>query len=309
MKIVTLTMNPAIDMNSTVDNVMPEHKLRCSKPDFEPGGGGLNVSRAIRNLGGDSLALLPAGGPNGELLKQLLEDEEINFDAVPVKEHTRLNINIYENSSTKQYRFIMQGPELSENEWEQCLEKLNNLKIKPEYLIISGSLPPGVPEDFFKAAAKTGKEIESKVVIDSKKISLSSLKECGIFMIKPNLREFQNITGEKFQDDNDLKAAALKIINDGKIEVIVISMGAGGALLITKDESLNFRSPAVPIKSKVGAGDSMTAGIIFSLSKGRSLKESVSYGVAAGAAAVMTPGTELCTKKDTERLYNERDII
>jgi 6-phosphofructokinase 2 len=119
MKIVTLTMNPAIDMNSEVDQVLAEHKLRCGKPEFEPGGGGINVSRAIRNLGGESLALLPAGGPNGDLMKQLLTDEKINFDLIPVKEHSRLSINIYEELSTNQFRFIMPGPELYENEWKQ----------------------------------------------------------------------------------------------------------------------------------------------------------------------------------------------
>jgi 6-phosphofructokinase 2 len=307
MKIVTLTMNPALDMNSSVNLVQAEHKLRCNKPEFEPGGGGINVSRAIRNLGGESLALIPAGGPNGDLLQELLSNEKINFDLIPIIEHTRLSINVYEKSSTKQYRFIMPGPNLSEEEWKSCLNRIKNLKHKPEYIVISGSLPPGVPEDFFDAAAKIGNEIDAKVIIDSKKISLSCLKECGVFMIKPNLKEFQLMAGLEDADDEKLKAAAQKIINEGKIKVIIISLGAAGVILITKNNCENFRSPTVPIKSKVGAGDSMTAGIVYYLSNENRLEDAVKFGVAAGAAAVMTPGTELCTKEDTERLYNKID--
>jgi 6-phosphofructokinase 2 len=303
MKIATLTMNPTIDMNSDVDQVLAEHKLRCGKPQFEPGGGGINVSRAIRNLGGDSIALLPVGGPNGDLLKQLLSGEKINFESIPIKEHTRLNINIYEESSTKQYRFIMPGPELSENEWKQCLDKVKDLEEKPDYIVISGSLPPGVPKDIFETAANIGKEINAKVIIDSKKISLSCLKKCGVFMIKPNLREFQQLAGTEAEDDAQIEASTKKIIKEGKIKVIIISMGAGGAMMITQNECKHFRSPTVPIKSKVGAGDCMTAGIVYSLAQGRSLADAVKFGVAAGAAAVMTPGTELCKKEDTEKLY------
>lgn len=305
MKIVTLTINPTIDINSKANRVIPERKLRCDLPSYEPGGGGLNVSRAIKKLGGESLALFSSGGTHGELLEKLIKKENIEYTAVPIKEMIRESITISEESSDQQYRFVMPGPALSEPEWKSFITGIKNLKEKPEFIVLSGSLPRNVPDNFYALIAKLGKELNVKVIVDTNKQPLCHAVEEGVYLIKPNMNEINDLTKKNIETEAEIIEFAEKMINRNKLNVIVVSLGAAGALLITKEEVKHIMSPTVPIKSKVGAGDSMTAGIVLSLSRGNNLFESVCFGVAAGASAVMTPGTELCNKDDTERLYKQ----
>jgi 6-phosphofructokinase 2 len=149
MKIATLTMNPAIDKSSAVDQVVAEWKLRCEPPTYEPGGGGLNVSRAIRKLGGDSLALYAAGGFSGQVLSDLLDQEGLNHQAMAIAGLTRENFTVLEKSTGQQYRFGMPGPTVQEAEWRRCLEEICGLLPQVEYLVASGRLPPGVPANFY----------------------------------------------------------------------------------------------------------------------------------------------------------------
>ncbi len=303
MKIVTLTMNPTIDMNSRVQQVVPERKLRCEEPRYEPGGGGINVSRAIKKLGGQSKAYYPAGGTNGDFLQQLLDEEQVNQHPISIQGLTRENVIIFEESGHQQFRFGMPGPEMAKNEWQTCLDMIAHLKDKPDFIVGSGSLPQGVPTDFYARLSETAKQIGSRAIIDTSDEPLSKAVEEGVYLIKPNMRELKDILGQDIKEENQLKQVAQEMINKKQTEVVVVSLGAGGAFVACKDWAEHLRSPTVPIKSKVGAGDSMMAGIVLSLSDGKSIKESVKFGIAAGAAAVMTPGTELCRKEDTENLY------
>ncbi|MBD3288157.1 hexose kinase [candidate division KSB1 bacterium] len=307
MKILTLTMNPTIDINSRVDQVVAEKKLRCEQPDYEPGGGGINVSRAIRKLGGKSEAMYLSGGANGNLLGQLLDKEEITQSQVAIGKLTRENFHIRETSGSQQFRFAMPGPEVEEEEWESCLEQVRSKNPKPEFIVASGSLPPGVPDDFYARLAKQCKDAGIHFILDTAGKSLRIAFEQGVFLIKPNMREIQDIIDKEIENEYQLKEIAGTLLNKANSEVIVISLGAGGALVITKDDCSHLRSPTVPIKSKVGAGDSMTAGIVLALSRSNKLIDAVKFGVAAGAAAVMTPGTELCRREDAERIYNQMD--
>lgn len=305
MKILTLTMNPTIDVSSRVGQVIPEKKLRCDAPRYEPGGGGVNVSRAIKKLDGESFALYLAGGANGQLLQDLLDKEEIENHPFSIQADTRQNIIIREKSSDQQFRFGMPGPDVQEDEWKRCLDELRDLLPDYEYLVASGSLPRGVPQDFYARVAKIGRQTDTRVIVDTKGDQLAPAVEQGLFMIKPNMRELESIAGQSIETDAEMEKVAHDILERKKCRAIVVSLGAGGALALFDDEHKNVRSPTVPIKSKVGAGDSMVAGIVFSLSWGKSMLQSVKYGVAAGAAAVMTPGTELCQKKDVERLFEK----
>ncbi len=303
--IITLTLNPTIDKSSSVDRVVPEHKLRCDAPRYEPGGGGINVSRAIRNLGGTAKTFYLAGGYDGERLRELLDAEEIDHQPVSIEGATRQNLIIYEEGTGQQYRFGMPGPEISEAEWKNCLDVLTGMDEPPDFLVASGSLPPGVPKDFYVRLARKSKEMGTKLVLDTsgEPLSLAVHKE-GLFMVKPNLKELKDIAGEPaFDDESHMEKLAQEIIEDGGSEVIVMSLGAAGAMFVSKDGCERLRAPTVSIQSKVGAGDSMVAGIVLSLARGMSMKEAVRFGVASGAAAVMTPGTELCSREDTERLY------
>lgn len=304
-KIVTLTMNPAIDKSTSTDNVMPEHKIRCDPPSFEPGGGGINVSRAIKKLGGESLLLYTSGGMAGQRLHDLLEQEGISQQKLPIEGMTRENFIVFEKSTEQQYRFGMPGPELTEKEWENCLRELASLGPAPDYLVASGSLPPGVPTDFYARVARIGKEIGSKVIVDSSGDALKLALEEGIYLIKPNIREFSSLLDQEKIGESEILDRGKEIVRACKCEIIVVSLGAGGALLLSDELVERMVPPAVPISSKVGAGDSMVAGIVLALSRGRTLREAVLYGLAAGSAAVMTPGTELCRKEDTERLFSQ----
>jgi 6-phosphofructokinase 2 len=301
--IVTISLNPSIDKSSSVGNVVAERKLYCDPPTFEAGGGGVNVSRAIKKLGGDSILLYSSGGLTGKKLEGLLDEEGLIHHPFPIEGSVRESLAIFESSTGQQYRFGMPGPEIKENEWKQLLEKLSVIEPAPDFLVATGSLPPGVPPDIYARVARIGKKRGAKTIID---VSGEALKEAlkeGVYLIKPNVREFREMVGDHIKEEAQIMEEAQKIIKRGQCEVLAISLGAAGALLVSKEISEHVLPPTVPIESKVGAGDSMVAGIVLSLSRGNTLRESLLFGVAAGTAAVMTPGTELCRRDDTERLY------
>lgn len=301
--IITLNMNPAIDKSTTTEHVIAERKLYCGPASYEPGGGGVNVSRAIKKLGGGSLLIYPAGGMSGRMLAELLEQEEIDKLPLPIKGITRENLIVLEEATGRQFRFGMLGPKLDKEEWEKCITELSRSNPAPDYLVASGSLPLGVPSDFYARVARIGKEIGAKVIIDAAGNALAQALQEGVYLIKPNVREFRDLAGKNIKEESEIAEAAQEMVRSGQCEVIVISLGAAGALLVSKDSVEHIVPPTVPIISKVGAGDSMVAGIVLSLSRGKKLREAALYGIAAGSAAVMTPGTELCRKEDTERLY------
>ena len=305
--IVTLTMNPAIDKNTEVDQVVPEHKLRCARARREPGGGGINVARVIQRLGGPATALYAAGGLTGEILQRLLDEEGLAHRPLPIEAWTRENLIVLETHSGQQFRFGMPGPALEEAEWRQCLEALAGLDPAPDYLAASGSLPPGVPRDFYGRVARTMRDRGTRVIVDTSGEALREAAQGGVYLLKPNVRELQQLTGLALENEAEQKAAARQFIKEGRCEAIVLSLGAAGALLITAEESEHIRTPVVPIRSKVGAGDSMVGGIVLGLARDLELRTAVRFGVAAGSAAVMTPGTELCRREDTERLFEEMD--
>jgi 6-phosphofructokinase 2 len=301
--IVTMTLNPAIDKSSSVAHVTAERKLYCKPPRFEPGGGGVNVSRAIKKLGGESMLLYPAGGLTGERLQGLLDEEGLNHRPFPIEGLIRESLVVMEESTGRQYRFGMPGPEFQEQEWEQFLTALSAMDPAPDYLVASGSLPPGVPADFYARVARAGKKKGAKTIIDASGEALEEALKEGVYLIKPNVREFRELVGEDIKEESQIKAAAQKMVKSGRCEVLVISLGAAGALMVSEEISEHILPPTVPIVSKVGAGDSMVAGIVLSLARGKPLRESVLFGAAAGTSAVMTPGTELCRREDAERLF------
>ncbi len=298
-------MNPAIDKSSSVDHVIAERKLYCKAPHYDPGGGGVNVARAIKKLGGESVLLYPAGGLTGYRLKDLLEQEGINHRPVLIEGMPRESLVMLEESTGQQFRFGMPGPALSNEEWERCLDELSAISLKPDYLVASGSLPPGVPSDFYARVARTGKDKGAKVIIDASGDALNRALQEGVYLIKPNVREFREMVGQDIKEELQIEAEAIKMVRRGWCEILVISLGSAGALMVSEDVIERIRPPTVPIVSKVGAGDSMVAGIVLSLSQGKTLRDSVLFGVVTGAAAVMTPGTELCRREDAERLYEK----
>ncbi|MBD3384095.1 hexose kinase [candidate division KSB1 bacterium] len=303
MKIATLTINPVIDINVQIRQVVPERKLLCHSPVHQPGGGGINVTRALGKLDQPSRAIFPSGGGIGQQLEQLLEKERIEYRAVDIRGETRQNLIVNEESSGQQYRFGMPGPDVTETEWQQCLNQIENKDFVPDYLIASGSLPPGVPDDFYKKVAARAAGTNIKVIVDTKGTPLKKALEGNLYLLKPNMRELSVLTGSDIKNEAGQESAVKSILRNHSVEIIVVSLGAAGVLMATKDFTERLRAPGVPVKSRVGAGDSMVAGIVYGLVNDMPLKQAILYGVAAGTAAVMTAATDLCTKSDTERLY------
>jgi 6-phosphofructokinase 2 len=301
-KIITVTFSPCTDKSTSVASLLPEKKLKCTAPKLEPGGGGINVARAIKKLGGQATAIFPSGGYTGKFFNHLLEKENIPALIIDTANETRENIIVLDESSNNQYRFGMPGTALSEGEWKQCLklaEEINNVG----FIIASGSLPPGVPTNIYARLAKMAKNKNAKFIVDTSGEALQKALNEGVYLIKPNLGELAALAGKnKLLNNDEIKNIAKDIINKGKSEIVVVSMGAAGAMLVTKDIAEIMKPPPVKRKSTVGAGDSMVAGIVFYLSQGKNIFEAVQYGVACGTAATMNSGTQLCKKEDAEKV-------
>ena len=301
-KIVTLTPNPAVDLSVSVDRVVPNLKLRCAAARRDPGGGGVNVARVVRRFGGDVEAILPIGGFTGQLLSRLVADEGIPTRFIDAAAETREDFSVSELRTNAQYRFVLPGEPLHESEWGACLTTLAAITPAPNFIVASGSLPPGVPNDFYAQAAMIARKLGAKFFLDTSGKPLTAAVSRGVDLIKPNLREMRELTGAPLANEGEWIAAARQYINAGKVETIALSLGHLGALLITRDQTL--RSQPLPIKpvSAVGAGDSFLGAIVFSLAKGDNLADAFRLGVAAGSAALINEGTELCRPADAHQL-------
>lgn len=303
--IVTLTMNPALDLSTSVDKVVSKHKLRCSGARFDPGGGGVNVARVIQRLGGQAGALYAAGGPLGEVYQRLLEAELDGATPIPIEGNTRQSLNVSETSSGDEYRFVLEGPTWREEEWRGALERVEESLSDGAYVVVSGSLPEGVPDDFTARVARVAKQAEARCVVDASGAALEAAMEEGVFLIKPNLRELRDLTGAELESREQQEDVLRRIVEDGGSELVALSLGADGALFASADGVFHIQAPAVEARSAVGAGDSFVAALVLRLADGRSLQDAARYAVAAGAAALLSEGTEMCRAEDVERLYHE----
>lgn len=305
MNILTLTMNPVLDKSTNAEIVLPDNKLRCSKPDFDAGGGGINVSRAIHKLGGNSIAHYLAGGDYGKKINTLLQKEGIETHLTDSGTETRENLRVFDKTTENLYRFGMPGPEISKKKWQNVLSGIKNTDPKPDYIIASGSLPSGVPDDYYADIAEFAKNNEIRMVIDTSGKPLKKALDKGVYLFKPNLRELAYLLDMDLLTAMDQEKAAIEIMNSNKCKIMVLSLGSKGAMLGYGEDKIEYITPpTMPVISTVGAGDSMVAGIMIGLSRGYSISDAVSYGVAAGTAASMTPGSELCKKDDTDTIYN-----
>lgn len=306
--IVTITINPAVDIFVDVERVEPIKKLRCSSPKRDPGGGGINVARVAYRLGGDVTAIYPAGGVIGKLLQKLLDREGINSVATPSHVETRENFTAYETTSGEQFRFVLPGSSLHRAEWEACLHRLTTLESKPAFVVASGSVPPGVPDDFFARVNREARKLGARTVVDTSGEALQAAIAEGVDIIKPNLNELSEFTGQKLDSDAACVEACRKLIGDGRVAMVALTLGGDGAMLVTKERALKAKAMDIEVVSAVGAGDSFLGGLVWALAQGQSENDAFRVAVAAGTAAVMSPGTELCRSTDVERLLGKVEI-
>jgi 6-phosphofructokinase 2 len=300
--ILTITLNPCIDKSSSMETLEPENKLRCTEIVNEPGGGGINVSKALKKLGAESVALFPAGGHNGNMLCGLLDAEKIPFHAVDSVVETRENWVMLEDSTNNQFRFTFPGKPVAEDTIITLVDHIRTFS--PTFVVASGSLPPGLPDYFYGLIVKNAAAVGAKCIVDTSGPALQALKGKNAYLLKPNIGELCKMLNIKKLEKNQVDDAAQQAIIDGYAKVMAISMGPLGAWLVTKEEKHFAAAPNVEKKSTVGAGDSMVAGMTYMLQQQKSLKEVIAFGVACGSAATMNTGTQLFKKTDVEQLYS-----
>lgn len=301
-RIVTLTMNPALDITTTADLVRHTDKVRCHGSRYDPGGGGINVARFAHVLGASVCAVFPAGGLTGQMVADLVVEAGVRFHRINIADATRESFTVNESSSGRQYRFVLPGPRLSFAEQAQCLDELRTAARSAEFVVASGSLPRGVPADYYQRVAGICAELGVRLVLDTSGSGLRHIT-CGVFLLKASVRELRECVGRDLISESDQVAAAQELIQCGLAQAVVVSLGSQGALLSTPRRSQRFSAISMGSGSGVGAGDAMVAAITVGLSRGWPIEKSVRFGIAAGAAMLMTPGTAACNRADVDRLF------
>ena len=304
--ILTLTANPALDGTCEAEVVRPIHKIRTTNETFAPGGGGINVARVIRDLGGEAHALHLCGGPTGAALIEMIAALGIAQTPIRIAGDTRIAQVVYERSTGLEYRFVPEGPSIAEAEWTALLAALAALDF--DWLVLSGSLPRGMPADFFARAAQIARARGAKIALDTSGAPLRIALEAaganrGIDLAKPSRGEFEALVGRPLPDRITLEAAALEFVRGGKVSLLAVTLGADGALLASAEGALFLASPPVVAKSAVGAGDSFVGAMVLALARGETIADSFAYAVAAGTAAVLRHGGHLCDPDDVAKLY------
>jgi len=299
-QLVTITMNPAVDISTTTPRIEPVRKLRCGPARRDPGGGGINVARVFRRLGGEALAVFPAGGPIGAMLERLVAAEHLPSVSVPIAGDTREDFTVVDAGSGEEFRFVLPGPKLAPEEWQECLRA--TLRNESEFLVASGGLPPGVPDDFHAQLARRAKADGARLALDCSGPALKAALEAGVWLVKPNLRELEDYASRVLETQAHQIAAARAIVLGGGAEIVALTLGDHGALLVTARHC--WRASALPIRrvSSVGAGDSFLGALVWALAYGKSMEEAFRWAIAAGSAALLSPGTELAHAADVKRL-------
>jgi 6-phosphofructokinase 2 len=300
-RIVTLTLNPAVDIASTAAAVRPTHKVRTFDERLDPGGGGINVARVVHALGGNALALVMTGGLSGHLIEQLLSQAGVRWQALPIRANNRISLNVHDRSSGLEYRFVPEGPSV---EPEECLHALEVLRtIDADWIVASGSLPRGVPDDFYAQAAAIALQRGQNFVLDTSGVALRAGVGPGVTLLKLSLGELEYLTGRELKGPQDREHEILKLVSAGSARMIAVSLGRDGAMLGTDRGVIQVRAAEAKERSAVGAGDSFLAGLVMGLGRGLSPRQAVALGGAVGAAAVMNYGTALVRQADVDILY------
>ena len=301
--IVTLTLNPALDMATEVPALVADEKLRCSEPMLDPGGGGLNVSRAIAVLGGESLALVALGGLTGDRLAGLIRADGVPFLALTAPGETRQSLTVTELASGHQYRFMLPGPRWSEADQERVFTLLHATARPGAYGVISGSQPPGVPVDFPARLARSMPGLN--IVLDT---SGPALVEAvthpipGLDVLRMNNEEAEHLAGKPLATRKESADFAQGLVQRGVAEKVVVARGSDGSVMVDAHQRLFAKAAKVEVKSRVGAGDSFVGGLVLAMARGQDAASAIAFATASASAAVMTDATQLCRLEDVVML-------
>jgi 6-phosphofructokinase 2 len=299
--IATVTFNPSLDKAVTVDGLVVDEANRWNSFRRDPGGKGINVSRVIHELGGETIAYGFIGGIDGEILKQLLEQQGVPFDFTAIKGEIRSNFIITDLRTNRQTRIDAPGPAIAQDELEKLVAKIKNIKPKPDFIVFAGSVPPGVPDDIYRKLIKDIKKQGIKTVLDSDDKWLRYGVKSQPTIIKPNVHEAEELLGARLRNEATIVTAVKMLIAQG-MDIVAITRGRDSSIISDGKEIIKLIPPQVEVTSTVGAGDSAVAGLVLKLSQGAGLEEAARFAVAAAVATTLTPGVELCHSKDVERL-------
>ena len=300
-RIVTLTLNPAIDLACSAEAVVPTHKIRTGDEHIDPGGGGINVARVLHALDADVLAVILAGGVTGALIEDLLNEAGVPHQTIRMKGRTRISFTVYDRTSGLEYRFVPEGPTAEPQDWLHVLSVLE--EINADWVIASGSLEHGVPEDIYGRVAGLAHRRGQKFVLDTSGAPLRAALAVGVDLVKPSLGELEWLVGRKLPEAAEQEAAALELVRAGQAKMIAVTLGEEGAFLATADGVSRLPALQVPFRSAVGAGDSFLAAMVLALSEGKSREDALAWGIAAGTAAVVCAGTARVHRADVETQY------
>ncbi|WP_212525325.1 1-phosphofructokinase family hexose kinase [Actibacterium sp. MT2.3-13A] len=308
--ILTITLNPAVDLSTATDQVEPGPKLRCDPPRSDPGGGGINVSRTIRVLGGRSRALVALGGATGRMLRDLLQAEGIDYLPFRAPGETRQSLAVTDRGTGQQYRFVMPGPAWDEAHSVAMLAMIGQSVIRDGYVVVSGSNPPGLQEDFITRVAARLEGSGAKLIVDTSGPALRHLatppaKTPPPYVLRMDQEEAEALAGRPLPARADSAGFAARLVEEGAAAVVIVARGADGSVLAAGGRRLHVAAADVPIRSKVGAGDSFVGAFTLSLARNASLAKALQHGAAAASATVITEATQLCTREDTARLVAE----
>ena len=302
--IATLTMNPTIDVAYNVDRIVPTHKIRTSREYANPGGGGINVARVFVRLGGNVRCLYLSGGPTGVALDGLLDIHQLERTRVPIAGHTRIAMTTLERATGLEYRITPAGPEVDETEWRAVLTAVEATACS--HFVASGSLPRGVPPEFYADVARIIAAKGARMVLDTSGDALrSGLIAGGIDLVKPSRGELESLMGTSLPTRAAVIEAAMALVEARQARLVAVTLGHEGAILARPGGVIDCLAIPVEARSTVGAGDSFLAAMVYALCSGQSDHAAFHLGVAAGTAAVLNPGTDLARPADIARLLKK----
>lgn len=306
--ILTITLNPAVDVSTSTGHVRDGQKLRCTPVQTDPGGGGINVSRAIHILGGQSRALVAIGGPTGKKLRHLLRDQGIAYVPFRAPGETRQSLAVTDQSNGAQYRFVMPGPVWDGERQRALMDMLDDIASDDGLVVLSGSLPLGVVDHFALEVSRHVAQTHARLIADVSGPALRCLVSQPpntLFALRMDQLEAETLAQRTLADRADTASFAKSLCTRGVAEIVLIARGADGNVMATPDGVWHAAAPNVPVVSKVGAGDSFVGAFTLSLARAETLEHALVYATAAASAAVMTHATHLCTRADTDLLLSK----
>ncbi len=299
--IITLTLNPAIDQTLVLPRFVAGDTLRVKSRRFDPGGKGINVSRVIQELGGESLAMGFAPGGLGRYIEQTLEGQGITCDFVHTQGETRTNITILDESRHMHTILSDPGPAIDYRSLAELRSRLRSRLHTGDWLVLAGSIPPPLDAGLYTEIIREASEAGAHTVLDADGTALAAGAAGHPEMLKGNRRELERLLGRHLDDEASTLEAVREVHQRG-VNNVVVTRGREGAVATTDETYLRGVAPRVRPVSAVGSGDAFLAGVVLTLSRRGSMEEALRLGIAAGTAAVLNPGTELCHRREVDIL-------